>query len=203
MSSSFVVNPVPEERVSRAANEALLTLASLEGRLPGRLDGRPRRTKVIPTNLRKRFMEVLDDNGKSKILVYITDDGKVRRDVAAVQDELEAAGEFRGMHDKWEVDLDEMMDDTVEVKRKRDETQRKRKRTPGDEDSEDDQFDEEDEDEPEERPTRADRKAVVDDEAESDGSFELVEEETDSEEYEDDEEEEEDDDDEEDEEDDE
>lgn len=137
----FIVDPVRAERPSRA--EAVLTLASLEGRLPDRVDGRPRRTKKIPFELRKKFMEVLDDNGKT-IMVYVDENSKVRLDYEKVQEELDAAGEFRGMNDSWEVDIKEVMaSDDVPVAVKKG----KRKRAAQEEDEDDDyedQFDADD-----------------------------------------------------------
>lgn len=186
----FVVNPVPE-RHGHAA-ESLLTLASLEGRLPDRLDGRPRRTRVIPFNLRKKFMEVLDDDGKSKILVYVTEDGKVRRDVEQVQSELDAAGEYRGMKDTWEVNINEMMDDAPIA--------RKRKISERDDDY--DQFDNEDEEKEEKKvydevlsddepiEEDSDGEYVPDDDEEEEEESESEEEEEDDEEDEDEDEEE-------------
>lgn len=160
-SDGFIVDPVRQERSSRC--DAVLTLASLEGRLPDRVDGRPRRTKKIPQELRKRFMEVLDDNGKS-IMVYVDEDGKVRLDTEKVQEELDAAGEFRGMNDTWEVDIKEVMaSDEVPVAVK------KGKRKRGDEeDDDDDQFDADDEPEKEESVHSDD---VVADDADAEEDF--------------------------------
>ena len=134
------------------SNEITLTLAALEGRLPARLDGRARRTKVLAHTIRKRFMEVQDDDGKL-ILVYITDTGAVRKDVKKVQDELAEAGEFAGINDDEEADLDEVMNG------------RKRRRE-NDEDAENEATEEEDTDGPEETPTDEDLEAVEQDEPE-------------------------------------
>jgi hypothetical protein len=163
---SFVVNPVAETRRSESG---LVTLASLEGRLPSRNDGRPRRNKVIPHNIRKRFMEVIDDNGKS-ILVYITEQGTVRRDVEKVQDELERAGEYRGMNDTWDVDIKDMMaaESSTSVGKKRPRS--------SSEDNDDDQFNSNDEDESADDLDSDDANAVIDDVESSDGDFEPSEE---------------------------
>jgi hypothetical protein len=92
------------------SNGVILTLASLEGRLPDRVDGRPRRKHSIPLERRCQFMEVLNDNRK-RILVYITPDGRVRQDTDQVLDELRDSGEFSGISDKWYVDIPDMMKD--------------------------------------------------------------------------------------------
>ena len=86
------------------------TLASVEGRDVSRT-GRPQRTKKIPQNLRNRFMEVLDDDLSSVIMVYITNDGTVRRDYKKVQEELQAEHEID--EDDSEVDLDEVIAEDV------------------------------------------------------------------------------------------
>lgn len=59
------------------------SLASLECRETSR-SGRKR---TLASNLRDRFMECLDDDGKTVIKVYITSEGKVRKDVDAVLEE--------------------------------------------------------------------------------------------------------------------
>jgi hypothetical protein len=106
---------VTARRSGSGADGSTLTLAQLEGRLPDRRDGRPRRNHKVAFQLRKRFMEVLDDTGR-KIMVYVDENGGVRRDVSVVQDELEAAGEFRGIQDQWHVDVDEVMAEDVDHK---------------------------------------------------------------------------------------
>lgn len=58
-----------------------ITLASLEGRLPDRKDGRPRRNcNKRPRWMVNRLLEVLDDDGK-KIHVYVRKDGTVTREI--------------------------------------------------------------------------------------------------------------------------
>lgn len=71
----------------------LPTLASLEGRLEERKDGRPTRKRKIPQHRRETWADCLDDDGKV-IKVWITKEGTVRKDIEAVQDELEAQGVY-------------------------------------------------------------------------------------------------------------
>jgi hypothetical protein len=66
----------------------MLTLESLCPRETERKDGRPRRAYSIPPYLREKFLEVIDTDGVTCIMVYVTKDGQVRRDVEQVQDEL-------------------------------------------------------------------------------------------------------------------
>jgi hypothetical protein len=94
---------------SRRSTDGLISINTLTGTYANaRLDGRPRRAPKVPEKYRGKFMDVLDETGKNAILIYVEDDGTIRRDVKKVQDELEAQGIFQGMHDTWEVDLDEL-----------------------------------------------------------------------------------------------
>ena len=90
----------------------LPTLASLEGRSKS-ATGRPQRPKVIAHKLRNRFMEVLDDDLETKIMIYITDDGKVRKDYHAVQEELAANGDGFDESDS-DVNIDDVIKEDKE-----------------------------------------------------------------------------------------
>lgn len=159
-----------EDAKPEKQSEIILTLAALEGRLPGRLDGRPRRTKVLAHTIRNRFMEALDDDNR-KVLVYITKEGTVRKDVKTVQEELAAAGEFNGIEDdsESEVDIDAVMAGKREKPANVDEVAT-------DEESED-QSDEEDDEEED----AAQNKAEADDEDYVEGQEEEEEDEASSE----------------------
>lgn len=146
------------------SNDILLHLSDLEGRYPDRRDGRPRRTKVLAQKLRGTFIEVLDDD-RTKVMVYITPEGTVRRDVAKVQEELARAGVYDGIvDDNEEVDVAEVLED-------------------------DEDFEEEDTDGEEEEPDEDDLDAISDDldpEADEDYTPDQAEDEEDEEEEEED-----------------
>lgn len=92
----------------RPSRGGLLTIDFLTGNHPERRDGRPRRTHIVSSNLRNKFVEVLDEKGV-RIMVFVNADGVVRRDVDKVQEELAEAGEFDDIVDHWDVDLSEVM----------------------------------------------------------------------------------------------
>jgi hypothetical protein len=81
-----------------------------------RPDGRPTRNKKIPTNLYNRFIEVLDDRVEVEptkklptILIFVTDTGKIRFDIDAVQDELNPiASKYKH---NYETDLNHVLED--------------------------------------------------------------------------------------------
>ena len=130
----------------------LVTLAHLEGRETGeRKDGRERRKRSIPEKLRERFLEVLDDHHK-QILVYVTREGKIRQDVAQVQEELSTDKNFK---DNESVDLNDLLAEGDDVDVLARSEIRKRRRELPDEDADFDGVDE-DEESPAPAPALAD-----------------------------------------------
>lgn len=93
-------------------------LSSFTGELKkNRLDGRPTRTKKIPSDLYNKFVEVIDDRVDVEpdkkqpiILIFITDTGKIRFDTDKVQEELHPIA--CSYKQNYETDLDHVLEDT-------------------------------------------------------------------------------------------